>query len=95
MMVGDGDSGDYGGYEVTIGGKQTKVAKQNVHTHTHTHETSTFRDKYLCNYMNDIVFCGSPHIKIMNNGFGYFTRMQKKRHQTKTMAMAPVGVSDE
>lgn len=38
----------------------------------------TIWDKYLCNYMNDIVFCGWPHIKIMNNGsVCVFFSMQK------------------
>lgn len=64
---------------------KTKCAEKNQHKRqqTRTHKISTFRDKYLCNYMNDIVFCGSPHIKIMNNGFGYFARMQEKNHQQK------------
>lgn len=41
----------------------------NKNNTTHRCIVSAIRDKYLCNYMNDIVLCGWPHIKIMNNGF--------------------------
>ena len=78
---------------------QHKQRKQRQTTRTRTkpitYKISTFRDKYLCNYKNDIVFCGSPHIKIMNNGFALHETKKKMSLTTTFEKYSVHRVSDK